>query len=265
MTLFKWTDRHNVVHELGSPASIELEVDALGSEIDRGLEGLARADQARRSELRLEIRKKVDRLQQLQKDCEAWNIFAVEQTRRQAAMLADSIDKLLHDIEPIRILAALHEERASIMAEPEAKMTRMQSLAIWKSSVVPKPSGDATRSEIDAWLMRDRAFNRPRTEDGGWFEWRDNDDTLHRLRSPLPIEYEAASIATKLECLLPSLAKEASYIDTVESIGSARVHADRLAILQVDLQRYSHELKMREDEEWAEFERTWRASRKTTS
>lgn len=268
MTPFEWTDREGVLHQLKSPASIGAEVAAVSGEIDQALARMAQADPTRKAELRLVIRSLLRRLQQLKSDGERWDALAMEHGRIEAAALVKNIEQLEVETEPMKIIAVLHAEHEVLMGDIEnrdallaGEMTSAQRMAIRRSAADPKPTADATRAEAHEWLKGDPAFYRPRTDEGGWFEWQDDKGGLHRLASPLRIEKEIASIVHKLGKLLPSLREELSQEETVRAIESANAVTDRFSVLQGDLSRFKVEAEKRDDEEWSKFEKDWTALR----
>ena len=268
MITFEWVDRNGVVHALSSPMPIKEEADAICGEIDRVLERMTTASADRKSELRLVIRSHTFRLQQLQKDAERWNCNAYEQIDADAANLVDEIEKLLIDVQPMLIIGTLHKEHEKVMTDTEnreqileGQTTRAQRMAVARSNLEPKPGPDATRREVHQWLEGDPAFYRPRTDEGGWFEWHDADGVLHRLLSPLRIEIEIADLALHLRPLLPALRGEVSQNEKVHAVETANPAIRRLSVLQVDLERFEREQDEMEDNEWQMWETEWKKSR----
>ena len=101
MTPFQWVDRYDNVHDLHSPAPIGEEVEAISNEIDQALGRIENASPDRQSELRLIVHNYALRLQQLQSDAERWNCSAYEQLDAEAAELANYIDQLLIEAQPM--------------------------------------------------------------------------------------------------------------------------------------------------------------------
>src|SRR5690606_7006688 len=143
-------------------------------------------------------------------------------------------------------------------------MTTAQQLAVHFSTIEPKPTAEASRGEVREWLSGDPAFYRPRTDAGGWFEWKDNEGRMRRLVSPLQIEQEVVSVVDELRRLLPSLQEGSSHFEIVRAIEAANTISARLAVLQADLDRFTREAERREDEEWEQLERDWKAGRESS-
>ena len=268
MTTFEWVDRNGLLHELSSPMPIEKEADAISREIDQVLGRMENASADRKSELRLVIRSYGFRLQELQEDAERWNCHTYEQIDADAANLVGKIEKLLIEVQPMLIIALLHREHKKVITDTEnrdqmlnGEMTRAQRMAVARSTVEPKPSSDATRREVHEWLKGDPAFYRPRTDEGGWFEWYDADDIMHRLLSPRRIEMEIADIAYGLRPLLPALKGEVSQNEKVHAVETANPAIRRLSVLQLYLERFAREQEEREENEWHVWETEWRKSR----
>lgn len=268
MTSFEWVDRYGVVHQLSSPGPIDDEAEAVSQEIDQVLARMENASPARKSELRLIIRSHSLRLQQLQADAEKWNCHASERIETDAAELAEYIDKLLTDVQPMMIIAVLHQEHEKIMTDADnrdqmldGEMTRAQRMAVTRSTLEPKPGAAATRREVHEWLKADPVFYRPRTDEGGWFEWHDAQGVVHRLLSPLRIEEEIAAIAHDLRKLQPALRGEVSQNDKARAVETANSAINRLSVLKVDLERFAQEQDAKEAEEWQAWETEWKKSR----
>lgn len=268
MNTFEWVDRNGVLHELSSPTPIEEEADAISRDIDQVLGRMENASADRKGELRLVIRSHGFRLQQLQEDAERWNCHACEQIDADAVELVEYIEKLLIEVQPMLIIALLHRENETVMADTEnrdqildGEMTRAQRMAVARSTLQPKPGSDATRREVHEWLKADPVFYRPRTDEGGWFEWHDTDGVMHRLLSPRRIEQEIADIAHRLRALLPALRGDVSQNDKTHAVETANPAMRRLSVLQVDLERFAREQKEREENEWHVWETERRRSR----
>lgn len=268
MITFKWVDRNGGVHALSSPLPIEEEGGAISWEIDQKLEWMKNSSADRKSELRLVIYKLGLRLQRLQEDAERWNVHASEQIDADAAKLVEYIEKLLIEVQPMLIIADLHTEHEKLMMDTEnrdqildGEMTSAQRMAVARSTVEPKPSPVATPRDVHEWLKGDPAFYRPRTDEGGWFEWHDADGVMHRLLSPRRIEQEIADIAHHLRKVLPALRGEVSQNEKAHAIETANPAIHRLSVLQVDLERFDREQDEKEDNEWHVWETEWRKSR----
>lgn len=265
---FRWVDRYGVVHDLASPAPIGEEVEAISDEIDQALGRIESASSDRKSELRLVVRNHALRLQQLQSDAERWNCSAYEQLDAEAAELADYIHQLLIEVQPMMIIAVLHQENEKMMGDTErrerlldSEMTTAQRMAVARSTLKPKPRAEATRREVHEWLKSDPGFYRPRTDEGGWFVWHDAEGVLHRLLSPRRIEEEIAGIAHNLRKILPALRGEETQNDKASAFEIANSAIKRLSVLQSDLERFSKEQNAKEEEEWQVWKSEWKKSR----
>ena len=115
------------------------------------------------------------------------------------------------------------------------------------------------------WLKGDPAFYRPMDDEDGWFEWLDADGVLRRLSSPLQIEYEIATLSSKLWDLLPGLRHNSTQYDTLQAFETANKVRERLLVLQADLARFCRESDKREEEEWQRFETEWTTLRGSAS
>lgn len=268
MMPFRWVDRYGVVHELASPVPIGEEVEAISDEIDQALGRIEDASSDRKRELRLIVRNHALRLQQLQSDAERWNCSAYEQLDAEAAELADYIDQLLIEVQPMMIIAVLHQENEKMMGDTQHRerlldggMTTAQRMAVARSTLKPKPGAEATRRETHEWLKSDPDFYRPRFDEGGWFEWHDSEGVLHRLLSPRRIEEEIAGIAHNLRKILPALRGEETQNDKASAFEIANSAIKRLSILQLDLERFAKEQDAKEEEEWQLWESEWKKSR----
>lgn len=269
MNSFEWTDRKGTVHHLDSPQLIEIEAEAISMEIDRALKDMASANTEEKASSRLEIGDRMVRLQQLNADAERWNALARSTIKDEAASFVQLISALTKEAETAMIVSVLHDEHERLMMDVSnrdallsGKMTNAQQMAIRRSKMEPKPEADATRDEAQKWLQRDPAFYRPRTDEGGWFEWQDAEGVTHRIVSPLRIEKEIASIVHGLKKLLPALSQQASIDEAAHALETGGGATDRLFVLQTDLHRFILEAGAREDEQWDTWEREWTKSRR---
>lgn len=268
MTQFEWTDRYGKVHQLASPALIDSEITAIGEDIDSALNTLADAVPAKQTELRAGIRGQISRLEQLQSDAERWNAHANTFAKIEAVALAEDIRRLVNETEIIRVIALLHSQHEDLIADDEHRSallagdaTRAQKWAIRHSSIEPKPASDATRGQAHEWLKGDPAFFRPRTDDGGWFEWRDDTGALNRLASPLQIELEIASLVSRASQQSSQLTSELPHNETARAIEAVNSLSERLSVLRTELERFVREAEQREDDEWQTWIGNWRKSR----
>lgn len=265
MIAFEWVDRHGVAHALSSPDPIDDEAEAISEEIDQAIARMENASVDRKGELRHIIQKLGLRLRQLQTDAERWNSHAFKQIDADAAKLIEYIQKLSIETQPMLIIAALHKEHETVMRDAENRdrildgaTTHAQRMAVARSTVETKPGSDATRREVHEWLKGDPAFYRPRTDEGGWFEWHDPDGILHRLLSPRRIEQEIADVAQSLRELLPALRGEVSQNEKVHAVEAANPAINRLPVLEGDLERFEREQEAKEEAEWQD----WKKERK---
>lgn len=275
MSVFSWTDRHGKKLDLETPEAIDDEAEQIATEIDECLQRAREGspDEVRR--MRDQIRQLLARRDQLAEDAKRWNAFALDQAKIAANHLILEICDFLEEAAPIVLPAALHEEfvqelsdpltRAQLLAGP---MTDLQKAAIEHSQMEPKPPEDATRGEAVAWLNKDPALFRPLSDEGGWFEWHDEDGTIHRLASPLRIEEEISLIVNLLDEIATELTENlipnGSLEELTLKLQSANSVISRLRVLQEDLDRFAMEQAEREDEEWKRFENEWASLREET-
>ncbi len=267
MTEFEWIDRHGIAKKLDAPTAIEVEVEVIASEIDHAVERLLTADQSLKAELRRNLTVLTSRLEQLKGDRERWDKFVYEQAKIVAAALANDIEQLKADTQRFEIVALLHHENRRAVEPGLRDMilrgapTDAQRAALAISTIEPKPNAEATRGEIEEWLKSDPALYRPVTDEGGWFEWRDNANILHRLVSPLRIEQEVAHCVDDLGDLVPLLRNSSSFEETCSTFYSANALKLRLTVLQGDIDRFNTEAVKRENEEWERWQKDWQALR----
>lgn len=271
MISFKWVDRYGNAHALSSPVPIDDEAEAISREIDQAIAQMEDASAELMSELRLVIRNHSHLLQQLRADAERWNSHAYKLIDTDAAKLVEYIDELLIGTQPMLIIAILHQQHEKIMTNAEngdrlldGEMTQAQRMAVARSTVGPKPGPDATRREVHEWLRGDPVVYRPRTDEGGWFEWTDVDGFVHRLLSPLRIELEITYIVQDMRKLLPALHGEVSRNEKVRAIETASSATNRLCVLQADLDRFMREQDAREEEQWQAWKTEWKITRQTS-
>ena len=268
MTPFEWVDRYGVLHQLSSPEPIDDEAEAISQEIDKVLVQIENTPPAGKSELRLTIRKHDLRLKQLQTDANRWTRCAYDQLDIDADTLAEHIDKLLIEVQDITIVAVLHQEHEEVMSDIEnrdlmlaGQITKAQRMAVARSTLQPKPGAGATRRQAHEWLKGDPVYYRPRTDEGGWFEWLDSEGVMHRLASPRRIEGEIATIVNDLRKLSPALRGKVSQNDKARAFETANSAISRLSLLQVDLERFGQEQDEREEVEWQTWETEWKRLR----
>ena len=268
MISFEWVDRHGVAHQLSSPMPIDDEAEAISQEIDQIIGRMENASPTKKSELRLTIRSHGIRLQQLQEDAKNWNCRASQQVDTDAAQLAESIVKLMIELESMIIAVVLHQEHETIMMDAhnrdrmlDGETTQSQRTAITHSNLEPKPRVEATRREVHEWLKADPVFYRPRSDEGGWFEWSDAQGVVHRVLSPLRIEKEIVTIADDLQKLLPVLRNKVSQNEKANAVEAVSSVTNRLSVLQADLERFTREQGEREEDEWQKWETEWKKTR----
>lgn len=268
MRVFIWTDRQGKTYNLETPQAIDNEAEQIAAEIDTCLDRARKGspDEVRR--MRAQIRLLAARHEQIAKDAERWNEFALDQARDEAHRVSIAISDFIEDVLPVICPAALHEETVEELADPSTRaqllsgpMTECQQRAIEFSHLEPKPSVDATRGEALEWLNNDPAFFRPLSDEGGWFEWSDADGVTQRLASPLQIEMEIGHLSESLYELYAKLTEE---FLAIANLGQLRYELElvnimfsRLAILQRDLARFAQEQAEREEQEWKRFEKDW--------
>ena len=256
---FVWTDRRGNAHELDTPALIIAERVAINAEIDAALADAVSAEVERNGPARVLIRSLNGRLLVLESDAERWNAHAEALTRADALELTSWIEEFNRSVWAMTIIGTLHDERMEALgSDPERSlqtlpMTDVQRVAVAYSALEPKPPADATRGEVDDWLQNDAILFRPLSDEGGWFEWLDGEGMMHRLASPLRIEYELAEISAELWSMLPVLGESDNYFDIAHAIARANAVIPRVFILQRDLERFERESKERENEEWASY------------
>lgn len=271
MTLFRWVDRHGTEHLLDGPEQIETEIEAIAAEVDEEVDLLSYCGREAEPTVRNEIRKLTMRLQQLNADCERWNAHALKVAREEAGRIVAEIERIIRDASVIRVVVAIHREQIegsrAQAADPDlfaGPATQIQRHAMELSEQEPKPPSDVSRADAHAWLMNDPAFYRPVSDEGGWFEWIDNQGGAHRLASPLKIELEIGSAIVRLKSLLPDLRAEFSLENLTELATEYNSLSERVRILYIDLARYEQEQDTRVDQQWETFKEEWKGSRRSS-
>lgn len=264
---FVWTDRTGEAHELDTPELIIAERVSINAEIDAALADAVSTELERNGPARALIRSLNHRLHELDSDAESWNAHAEALTRAEASELTIWIEEFNRSAWAMTIIGALHYERMEALGtDPESDfqsqpMTDVQRAAVAYSALKPKPPTDATRGEGDDWLQNDATLFRPLSDEGGWFEWLDAEGIMHRLASPLRIEYELAEISHELWSMLPVLRESDDYFDLARMIEQANSVIPRVFVLEKDLERFELEQKAKEEDGWLKWETGWKRLR----
>ena len=265
MTGFRWTDATGAEVELDEPSAIEAEAASLAADIDQLFREADTLTGDAKEEKRREIRKAKECLDRLKGDAERWNRHVELEARERAKALANRIRAISNTANTLRLVVSLHEEFERVSAknpsrlagEPSHTQQNAAALATVKEAKNLGPSF-ATAFEH---LQHDPLFYRSKSDEGGWFEWRDSQGVVCRLASPLAIEREIDSIIGQLFGMIPKLETKLPHFETVEILVAADALWARLTVLHSNLEHFRRESAIREDKEWECAKREWRDAR----
>lgn len=269
---FAWKDRDERSHDLESFEPILAEAETISREIDDLVALLENEERMIRDRARALLQPLQARLEQLQRDVARWNAYAGAETRRAAGALLHEIGALPGRIGGVALVVALHDEhqrtidvtdgaprtRADIMA---GGMTLTQDRAIAACRSRTPPPARASRAEAKAWLDNQPMFARRLSVDGGWFAWTDRHRHAHRLVDPLPIEREVVALAAELTAMRSSLANTDDPVALYSAVKTASDWAERLSILEADLERFGSEAEARDLAACKAYAADWRGKR----
>jgi len=269
MTPFRWVDRDGTEHLLEGPELIETEIEAIAAKIDEEVDILSFCGPRAAPSVRSEIRRLMMRLHELNADCERWNAHALKLAREQAASIVAEIRRISQEASAITTVVAIHNEHIEGLRAQAANFdplagpaTKIQRRAMEQSKQEPKPPSDVSRTDAHAWLMNDPAFYRPMSDEGGWFEWIDNEGAVNWLGSPLQIEIEVADAIKQLNFLVSNLTDRSSLAELIESINEFNILSERIIVLNKDLERFSESQILEEEHQWDAFRQNWLQLRK---
>lgn len=257
MTQFRWVDGNGVSQPINSPYLIDAEAEANERAIRQAAADLKLAPRDQVQAYRAKIRHLEARKEQLVNDAKRWNECASMEIRSEADRVMQQIMDFNEGAMHAIIVSKLHEENAAASRSSDLRktilsgeMTDWQRLAIERSTILPKPGENATRLEAHEWLTDDPLFDRPESDEGGWFEWTDIEGVIQRLQSPLCIELEISKLAEELDKLVPALMNDDDINAMIRALETANPIIERISVLQYDLDRFCEQATLREDEEW---------------
>lgn len=264
MTQFRWVDGNGVSQLIDSPYLIDAEAEANERAIRQAAANLKLAPSDQVQAYRAKIRQLEARRVQLAHDAKHWNDCASKEIKIKADVLMQEIIAFTEDSKHAMIVAKLNKEnavafgagdlRAAILSEA---MTDWQQLAIKRSSILTKPSENATRLEAYEWLNNDPMFFRPESDENGWFQWTDDEGVIQHLQSPLRIELEIFKLAEELDQLVPGLMSDNDVNAMSRALEATNPIIERISVLQYDLERFGKQATLREDEEWEVYLEHW--------
>lgn len=264
MTQFRWVDGNGASQLINSPYLIDAEAEVNERAIRQEAAKLKSAAGDQVQTIRAKIRQLEARRVQLAHDAKRWNECASKEIKSKADVLMQEIIAFTEDSKHAIIVAKLHKENAVAFGASDLRgailseaMTDWQRLAIKRSSILPKPSENATRLEAYEWLNNDPMFFRPESDENGWFQWTDDESVIQRLQSPLRIELEIFKLAEELDHLVPSLMNDNDLHAMSRALEAANPIIERISVLQYDLERFGEQATLREDEEWNVYLEHW--------